>query len=185
MLYQNQPMAPYNFGPASVDERIVFGAQRPGYPDTQVDDAPVGAWIEYLRANGIRRVCCLLNDGQLVYYTDLLGDYRRAFGAINVCHAPIEDFQLCDAATLTQVILPFLAESDGLRQPVVVHCSAGSGRTGHVLAAWLVHHYDMSAEDALRTVRVVPGTWRNPLEAVDSEERRQQLDDLLKTCRHR
>jgi protein-tyrosine phosphatase len=44
-----------------------------------------------------------------------------------------------------------------------VHCSGGSGRTGHILAAWLVHHRGLSVDDALDAVI---STGRNPWEAV-------------------
>jgi protein-tyrosine phosphatase len=48
---------------------------------------------------------------------------------------------------------------------VVVHCSGGSGRTGHVLAAWLVRYRGLEAGTALSEVR---STGRNPQEAVDA-----------------
>jgi protein-tyrosine phosphatase len=89
-----------------------------------------------MQQSGVRQVCCLLPPKQLAYYrVDLLERYRKAFGESNVCHAEIEDYHLCNQAILENKILLFLLESDQTSTPVVVHCSGGSGRTGHVLAA--------------------------------------------------
>lgn len=44
-----------------------------------------------------------------------------------------------DFEALTGKILPFLLEADKQSEKVVVHCSGGVGRTGLVLAAWLVY----------------------------------------------
>jgi protein-tyrosine phosphatase len=157
-------MPQYKFGPARQGEQIVYGAERPGYSGTSVGQAEIQKWITFMKQNRIRRVCCLLSDSQLAYYcTDLLSEYRQAFGPNNVCHAEIEDYHLCDKQTLATKILPFLAESDSDKTQVVVHCSGGSGRTGHVLAAWLVRHRGLSAEAALSAVQ---STGRNPREAV-------------------
>jgi protein-tyrosine phosphatase len=156
-------MAQFRFGAASPEEKIVYGAQRPGYPSRNVDGAHVGNWISFMQQRGIRRVCCLLPTEQLTYYrVDLLDKYCEAFGESNVCRAEIEDYHLCGHVTLERSILPFLVESDRAGTPVVVHCSGGSGRTGHVLAAWLVRHRGMSIEDALAIV----SRQRNPREAV-------------------
>ncbi len=152
----------YNFGPANFAEAIVFGAQRPGYPSKTVETATVTSWIDYMQSNGIERVCCLLGGSQLAFYEDLLGSYRLFFGSANVCSAPIEDYYLSTQDNLTGVIMPFLQESDRMASKAVVHCSGGSGRTGHVLATWLHRGRGFSVDDAIEEA----GKTRNPKEAI-------------------
>jgi protein-tyrosine phosphatase len=147
----------YKFAAACEQELIVFGASRPGYSAQNVHD-----WIDFMKSQGIGRVCCLLPDTQLARYSDLLGIYREVFGIGQVCWAPIEDFQLAERETLLQKILPFLATADQLGEKVVVHCSGGIGRTGQVLAAWLVSGRGLSNSDA---IAATTRTGRNPYEA--------------------
>jgi hypothetical protein len=70
-----------NFAPASNSEQFVYGAQRPGYqfrssiPDTEVDQ-----WVEFMRQQGVTRVCCLLKEQLSCYQSDLLA---AATGGIN------------------------------------------------------------------------------------------------------
>ena len=157
----------YNFGPASNQETTVFGAQRPGYPAHHVGSPEINQWISFIQRQGIQRVCCLLDEQQLAHYPPgLLEVYRQAFGALQVCHAPVPDYSLCPPDLLTGTILPFLAESVRIDKKVVVHCSGGIGRTGHVLAAWLVHGRGFAPQAAITAVRSVNGAQRNPEEAV-------------------
>ena len=154
----------FRFAPAAPDEQTVFGAERPGYSDESVPPYAVNEWIDFMREHGIRRVCCLLSQAQLAFYKeDLLGSYAKSCGTDNVCHVPVTDLHLVSASDLETKILPFLRDSDHRELPVVVHCSGGSGRTGHVLAAWLARERHLSAEDALATVLNTP---RDPYEAV-------------------
>ena len=171
-------MRRFKFAAARKGEEIVYGAQRPGYSSKDVDATLVSEWISFMQQNNIRRVCCMLPPNQLAYYRlDLLRKYCEAFGESNVCHAGIEDFQLCDPVTLETVILPFLLQSDQMKVPVVVHCSGGSGRTGHVLAAWLVRHRGLTVDDALAAVA---STCRDPREAVEcGNATEQELHSLL------
>lgn len=163
------------FAPAREGEPIVFGARRPGFPLPRVPDALVATWIGWMQKQGVRRVVCLLPEKQLAGYKDLLASYRDAFGPESVCWAPIADFTLADESTLTRTILPFLRDADRHGERTVVHCSAGIGRTGHVLAAWLVAARGMSNEAAIDAVR---RSGRNAREAGDP-----RLDDLLNACR--
>ena len=147
----------HKFAAASENELIVFGAARPGYRD-----AEIARWIEFMQGHNIKQVCCLLAQTQLIRYNDLLGTYRKIFGCDRVCWAPIADFELVDRDILIDRILPFLESANSKGERVVVHCSGGIGRTGQVLAAWLVGGRGLSNKQAIAAVKK---TGRNPYEA--------------------
>lgn len=148
----------YKFAPASEHEPIVFGSARPGYSNEQVNE-----WIEFMQNQDIQRVCCLLPESQLRRYSNLLDVYRQTFGLDQVCWTPIEDFHFATPEILIHQILPFLALANQHQEKVVVHCSGGIGRTGHVLAAWLVDGRGLSNQAAIAAVKQ---TGKNPYEAV-------------------
>jgi protein-tyrosine phosphatase len=158
----------YNLGPASASETIVYGSGRGGRQRSNVPHMEVENWLSYMQEQGIERVVCLLDDEQLDYYpTGLLEAYREAFGEDNVLNVGIQDVTLATADQLTGEILPFLEESEQRQQKVVVHCSGGIGRTGHVLAAWLVYRYGYGTEEAVQAVRHASSANRKPREAVN------------------
>lgn len=177
---RNRRAMMYNFGPATPAEQIVYGASRPGYGRFAVPKRLLDAWLDFMATQGIRRICCLLSAEQLDFYEDLLDAYGARFGRGHVCWAPIPDFHLADVSTLCDTILPFLAAADAANQPVVVHCSAGLGRTGHVLAAWLVFRHGM---DPVHAADAVVASGRDPYEAEGRHETgAQKLYDLLARC---
>lgn len=148
----------YKFAAASGNELIVFGSARPGYSNEQVTE-----WIEFMQNQNIKRVCCLLPESQLSRYANLLDIYRQTFGLDRICWTPIKDFHFATPEILIHQILPFLATANQEDEKVVVHCSGGIGRTGHVLAAWLVAGRGLSNKAAIDAVKQ---TGKNPYEAV-------------------
>ena len=168
-------MTDFRFGPACDNEQIVFGAQRPGY-----DPASIKDWISYMKAQGIKRVCCLLSEEELSSYQEsLLSTYCSEFGHDGTSWAAVEDVHLISPVLLKKV-LGFLKESDEKEKPVVVHCAGGLGRTGHVPSAWLVSGRGFSMAEALSAVRK---TGREPCQAVTGgNATEEQLHDLLQSC---
>ena len=172
----------FKFAAASENELIVFGSARPGYTYEEVSE-----WINFMQNQGIQRVCCLLPETQLTRYPDLLGVYRQVFGLDQVCWAPIKDFNFATPEILAHQILPFLAIANQQNEKVVVHCSGGIGRTGHVLAAWLVAGRRLSSKSAIAAVKQ---TGRNPYEAVIAAPFKgrnpwqvaEELNKLLEEC---
>jgi protein-tyrosine phosphatase len=165
----------HSFAPASEQEQLIFGARRPGYPLPRVPSALVSTWIAFMQAQNIARILCLLSPHQLTAYSNLLGTYQQAFGEHNVLWVPIKDFHLVEEIPLIEQIMPFLAEAEQQQKKTVVHCSGGIGRTGHILAAWLVGYRGMSNEEAIDAVR------RQGRNARESRDKR--LDALLDRCR--
>jgi len=158
-------MAENGFGPAAKGEKLVFGSQRPGNPGKFIQRQVVDDWVAFMKGQGIQRVVCLLSEEELKYYPlegGLLGLYAEAFGPDNVLWAPTPDMQL-NTAEAVRHIMYFLYNSLERGEKTVVHCAAGQGRTGLVLAAWLVFHNRVSERKA---IRMVEEQNRNPREAV-------------------
>lgn len=156
----------HRFGPAEPRENYIYGSCAPGWHSACDHETAIDAWIQFVQSQGIERVCCLLAGQQLDTHDANIGRYREAFGHDQVCHAPIPDSRLVDRETLEETVLPFLAESVATASPVVVHGLTGVGRTGQVLAAWLVAARDYDPEPAIETVREMG---RDPYAIVDRE----------------
>ncbi|MDB2367353.1 hypothetical protein N9V76_02845 [Candidatus Poseidoniales archaeon] len=178
-----------NFGPVWTDG-IVFGSQRPGYHSYErpIKQSSIDKWLDFMEENGIKRIICLL-DKKLECYDDLLGAYSKRFGVDNVCSAKITDYDICSPELLNDVIIPFLNQSVSEELPTVVHCSAGMGRTGHVLSAWRYFHHNVDVNEALDTL--FESANRNPLEAVGGFSKRlgtnitrQDYIDLLESTKN-
>lgn len=89
--------------------------------------------------------------GAIVSMTERPLDEGMVIGfGLRYLHLPVPDF--C-APTIQQIeaFLVFLGDANQ-NGGVVVHCYAGQGRTGTMLACALVHQ-GMSAEEAIRLVR--------------------------------
>ena len=85
-------------------------------------------------------------------------------------HEPIDDYTAPSQEQLDRC-LSVIERAHSQQMGVAVHCAAGKGRTGTILAAWLVSQ-GQTAEEAIARIRELrPGS-------IESEEQEECLHDF-------
>jgi atypical dual specificity phosphatase len=71
---------------------------------------------------------------------------------INYLHLSVEDFGAPSIEEIDSTVDYIQRQIDN-RKPVMVHCAAGKGRTGTILAAYLLKNENLTAEQAIKKIR--------------------------------
>lgn len=96
---------------------------------------------------------------------------------IKYLHLAVEDYGAPTIEELDQAV-DFIDQQISNGRPVMVHCAAGKGRTGTVLAAYLVKKQNLSAEKAIEKVRSIrPGS----VQSVSQETAVSMYEKYLKS----
>ena len=143
-----------------VIEDQLAGMPRPGTDATIEDD------LAFLQRNDIDLLVSLT--------TDVPGASQLAEHGIESLHIPVHDFQ----APTMQQILEFVANTSNVLDNggrVGVHCTAGMGRTGTMLATYFVYQ-GSTAQEAITKIRELrPGS----IETSEQEEAIQAYYEYL------
>ena len=150
-----------------------YGARMPDTSPTSIVE-----WADFMRAQGVTRVCCLLDAGQLAGFPlNLEAEYKRLFGATCVLMESSLTTISAHGKRSEEIFCRSCVPPTG-GERAVIHCWGGNGRTGHVLAAWLVAARGLSPMEAIEAVEA---TGRIPREAVLAGN--ATLDELIELLR--
>ena len=154
---------PGGIAPGSAGERSHWGRDRrspdaPGKPADSADSA-VATMLEndlaWLRAQGIGAVLTLTETP--------LPSVALARAGLDTLHIPIDDMTAPTPAEFDRA-LNFIDRERGRGRAVAVHCRMGQGRTGAILAAYLIRA-GAPPEEALRELRsLCPGAVGSPVQ---------------------
>ncbi len=86
--------------------------------------------------------------------------------ALNYLHLKVDDYAAPSLEELDRAV-DFIDNQIANKHPVNVHCAAGRGRTGLVLAAYLLKKENLSAEQAINKIRHLrPGSIQSEVQEV-------------------
>ncbi|MDG6907246.1 MAG: dual specificity protein phosphatase family protein [Nitrososphaerota archaeon] len=104
--------------------------------------------IDWLKLKGVKAVLALTE-------TAIPSSWVEASG-IEYKHVPVKNHTSPSIEQLDDCV-NFIERIGREGKKTLVHCAAGKGRTGTVLAAYLCEHNDISAETAIEQVRTKRG----------------------------
>jgi len=106
--------------------------------------------LKWLRENGVDSILSLTEE-------PLPSEWIKE-SELEYAHLPIEDHSAPSPEVLKKAV-DFILEAISRGRKVLVHCAAGLGRTGTVLAAYMIAKYRLRPEEAIRKVRDIrPGS---------------------------
>ena len=131
---------------------------------------------EWLIKNNIRSIVTLrefplpekwlINNGKL----EVEKDYKFEY---------VKDYGVPTLKVLDEIVDYINKKINDEKKPLMVHCAAGKGRTGTILAAYLMKLENLSSHDAIKKIRIIrPGSIQSKLQEETLHEYEEFLNSI-------